>query len=235
MRILKKIWSVKWVLRSLPQTVYFNFHFLPFRQAIKLPIWLYKPRFGSLNGKLEIPAESVSPGLIRMGYFDAGIYSNNGIYLDIKGSVEFKGRSLIGNDCYICVEKNARVVFGDNFRATTTFRLCSCFEIQFGENVRLGWDCLVSDSDFHKLKRLDGTTTKGYGPIHIGSYNWIANGCRILKNSFTPDYCTIASGTIITSNITAPSYSVIGNQPKPYVIASGLWLDPEDDEPDYII
>lgn len=30
---------------SIIKTLYFNFYYLPFNQAIKLPIYLHKPRF----------------------------------------------------------------------------------------------------------------------------------------------------------------------------------------------
>lgn len=42
------------VLRYIFPTVYFNFHYLPFKQAIKLPIVFYKPHFGMLKGKVLI-------------------------------------------------------------------------------------------------------------------------------------------------------------------------------------
>ena len=52
--LLQRIWNQRHVLRSLPQTVYFNFHYLPFRQAIHLPILLYKPHLKELKGKVLI-------------------------------------------------------------------------------------------------------------------------------------------------------------------------------------
>lgn len=38
------------ILRSLHKSAYINFKYLPFKQAIKFPILLYKPRFGKLGG-----------------------------------------------------------------------------------------------------------------------------------------------------------------------------------------
>lgn len=38
------------ILRYLHWTIYINFKYLPLRQAMKLPIFLYKPRFGTLGG-----------------------------------------------------------------------------------------------------------------------------------------------------------------------------------------
>ena len=53
----------------LPQTIYFNFHYLPFGQAIKLPIILRKPRFVRLKGKVSIENDNVRFGMIVLGKF----------------------------------------------------------------------------------------------------------------------------------------------------------------------
>lgn len=42
------------LLRYLIPNIYFNFHYLPFKQAFKLPIVFYKPHFGMLKGKVSI-------------------------------------------------------------------------------------------------------------------------------------------------------------------------------------
>ena len=45
------------IIKAVPyifQTIYFNFHYLPFKQAIFLPIILYKPQFVSTKGKIII-------------------------------------------------------------------------------------------------------------------------------------------------------------------------------------
>lgn len=49
-----KVRNHLWMLRSLPQTVWFNFHYLPFHQAVHLPILLYKPHFIESKGTLQI-------------------------------------------------------------------------------------------------------------------------------------------------------------------------------------
>lgn len=65
--ILKQIWKEKWIFRFLIQSIFFNFHYLPFRQAIKLPILLYKPKFISLKGRVIISASHVKTGMIILG------------------------------------------------------------------------------------------------------------------------------------------------------------------------
>lgn len=230
--ILKKILANKWVLRNIFQTIYFNLHYLPFKQAIRLPIWLYKPHIKNAKGSIIISGP-IRSGMIRLGINNVGIYPNNGIHINNQGTIEFKGTAIIGNDCYLHVDKTGRVTFGNNFRATTTFRLVSYNNITFGDNVRFGWDCIVMDTDFHILTRLDGTQTKGYGEIHIGSNNWFGNGCRIMKNSTTPDYCTVAAGTWLSKPALVPEHSVIGNQRNIEILASDRFLDPDNCDINY--
>lgn len=54
-KIIKKIKQNAWVARYIIPTIYFNFHYLPFKQAIYLPIWLRKPKLLNLKGKISIP------------------------------------------------------------------------------------------------------------------------------------------------------------------------------------
>ena len=51
MRKIKKVLSI---LRYLPHTLYFNFRYFPFKQALKIPVILYKPRFIACKGKVVI-------------------------------------------------------------------------------------------------------------------------------------------------------------------------------------
>lgn len=226
-QLFNKIKQNKWVFRSLLKTIYFNFHFLPCKQAIHLPIWLYKPKFGKLCGSIEIQS-SAKFGMIRLGYKDVGLYRNSGIFLDVCGRVIFKNTALIGNDSYLCIGPKGKLSIGDNFRATTTFRLACYKEIKFADNVRIGWDCLVIDSDFHKMRRMDGSFTKGYASVCIGENNWITNNCKILKGTTTPAFCTVSAGTVLSGPVEVPEYSIIGQDKRIVVSSSGKWLDPAD-------
>ena len=112
MSIIKKIWENRSILRSLPQTIYFNFHYLPFKQAIYLPILLYKPHFLKLKGKVQIESDKIKFGMIRMGFRTCGIYPNTGIsWENHGGSILFKGSFKIGNDSYLVFGEKTKVVF----------------------------------------------------------------------------------------------------------------------------
>ena len=55
--ILKRVWRGRKILRYILHSVFFNFHYLPFREAVKLPILLYKPKLLKLKGTIKIKQE----------------------------------------------------------------------------------------------------------------------------------------------------------------------------------
>lgn len=233
--ILKRVWRGRRILRYILHSVFFNFHYLPFHEAVKLPILLYKPKLLKLKGTIKIKQEDkIGFGMIRLGFPEVSLYPNTGIVFEnYGGTVVFKGQCCIGNNSYLSIGPKAIVEFGNRFSATTTFRLTSYDKIIIADCVTFGWDALVVDTDFHKLTKLSGGYNKGHASIHIGSNNWFGNGCRILKRTQTPDYCVIQSGTMLSIPVVAPMYSVIGNDSDIVVKATGLWKNIDDDKIDY--
>lgn len=233
MNILTKLWNNRRILRSILPSVYFNFYYLPFSQAIRLPILLYKPRLLKMKGNVQILGE-IKFGIIRLGFPTVSLYPNTGIvYENQGGTIVFNGLCTIGNNSAISIGSKGHIEFGDNFKSTTTLRLTSYNTITFGNKVRLGWDILVMDTDFHKLTKVSGGYSKGYAPISIGSNNWFGNGCKIMKRTTTPDYCVVQGGTILSGPVSAPSYSVVGNDSHIVVKATGVWRNVDDDVIEY--
>lgn len=234
MFILKKLWNNRRILHSILPTIYFNFHYLPFNQAIKLPILLYKPKLLKMKGNIKIEKCKIKFGMIRLGFPTVSLYPNTGIvYENHGGTIVFNGLCSIGNNSAISIGTKAIVEFGDRFAASTTLRLTSYNHITFGDKVRFGWDTLVMDTDFHKLTKLSGGYSHGHAPVIIGSNNWFGNGCRIMKRTSTPDYCVVQGGTILSGPVSAPSYSVVGNDSHVVVKATGVWRNVDDDVIEY--
>ena len=59
---------------SFIKTIYFNFHYLPFKQAIKLPIILRHVRFKSLKGKVIIDSDHIYTNMIKFGFKSANYW-----------------------------------------------------------------------------------------------------------------------------------------------------------------
>lgn len=195
-----------------------------------MPILLYKPKLLRMKGNVKIRGCKMKFGMVRLGFSTVSLYPNTGIvYENHGGTIIFNGECAIGNNSAISIGAKAVVEFGDRFTASTTLRLTSYNHISFGDKVRLGWDILVMDTDFHKLTKLSGGYSKGYAPVSIGSNNWFGNGCKIMKRTITPDYCVVSAGTILSGSITAPAYSVIGNDSHVVVKATGVWMNIDDD------
>ncbi len=231
--LLHTAWAHRRDLRSLPYSIYFNLHYLPFRTAIRLPILLYKPRLLSLKGQVKIEGR-LKYGLVRLGFPTVSIYPNTGITFENHGgTVVFKGSCIIGNASALSVGQKGRVEIGDNFVSTTSLRLVAYDSITIGNRVRMGWDTLVMDTDFHKLTKLSGGYSRGHAPIKIGSNNWFGNGCRIMKRTQTPDYCITGAGTTLSGPVDVPPYSIVGFKQELVVKASGIWRNVDDDVIEY--
>lgn len=229
-----KIRRIFLALLFLPVSIYFNFKYLPFKQAIKLPILLCRPRLISMRGKVVIKAGAIRIGMIRLGFMNVPIYPNKRIIWQNCGEIIFEGDCCIGNNSAVSCGKTGKIVFGNNFAASTTLKIVSNHLICFKENVCFGFENSVFDSDFHKLTSQDKNNKEHipYKPIIIGSNNWFGVKCLILKGSQTPDYCTIGAYSLLNKKIDVPPYSIIGGNPV-ILKKTGYFRDTNNDDIKY--
>lgn len=217
------------LLRALPYSIYFCFRFLPIRQAIKVPILLYKPKINKGKGQIIINGGGYF-GMIKLGFPLVSIVPNSGIALEIRGIIEFGGKCMIGNGSCIATGERCHLHFGDKFVASAGLRIVCYHNIFFEDNVRVGWECMFLDSSMHRLTRLDRKPIKSYAPIHIGANNWFGTQCLVMKGTKTPAYTTIAARTTLTrSYLDFPEYSIIGSRKAVEVLSTGVWRNTEDD------
>ena len=231
--IFAKIKSKSWVLRSIIPTIYFNFHYLPFKQAVRLPIFLYKPHLKLMKGTVSILG-GVKTGMIELGKNQVCLYPYTGfIFNNEGGEIIFHGRCSIGNNSAIAIGKKAKVEFGNNFKATTTFKLASQYRVVFKDDVLFGWDCLVMDTDFHKLTKDSGGYTKGYGSVTIGESTWFGNGVLVLKGTRIPEKCVVGAKSVLSGEMNVPNHSLISGNPA-VLRKTGIWLNRNDDKVSYL-
>ena len=222
---------MRWALRSIGKTIFFNFHYLPFCQAIRLPIILYKPRLTKLKGKIIIEG-GVRTGMVWLGPNRVSIYPNTGInYENNGGTIVFRGHCIIGNNSSLSLGQGSKLIFGSNFHATSSFRLACYNYIEFGNKVLFGWECIVVDTDFHKLEFMNREHNKGYGPIIIGNGNWICLRCSILKNTILPDSCVVSANSLLSKKYTE-SHCLISGMPAE-IKRRGICRNPDDDKVEY--
>lgn len=228
---IKTFWKfIPYIFKS----IWFNFSNLPFKQAVKMPILLYKPTRLKCKGIIKIEAENISTGMIKLGGPMVSIYPNTGISIENMGGVIFKGRCTIGNNSFISIAPTGTVVFGENFLATSSLKLVCYKKITFGKNVLVGWENLFCDTDFHAVKVRDTSEKKlSYAPINIGSNNWFAMKSIVLKGTKTPDFTIIGTNSFLSKDYSdLKEYSLIAGQPAKFV-KGNVYRDLSDDKIDY--
>lgn len=171
--------------------------------------------------------------MIRLGVFGVSIYPPKGIMFQNRGTIIFKGRCSIGNDSYISTGKTGCLVFGDGFSATTSLKIACYDNIEFGKDVSCGWECTFMDTDFHRMKYLDGRESpKAYGPIRIGEGCWFGFRSVVQKNTVLPKRTTVALNSLVNKAYDIPEASIIAGQPAK-LVKTGIYRDLHDDKVAY--
>ena len=190
------------IILSLPKTIWFNFRYLPIRQAIYLPIWI------ACNCKVKISRGSMKCSFlkfasIRIGFHEVPIMEPNTrtvLSIDKGGVLYFDGTAHIGKGTKIHVASNAKLQLGDNFAISASTQINCYKSIRFGRDIQFSWDCLVMDSDTHHIYNETGEKINEDQEIVFGNKIWI--GCRstILKGSIIPDGCVIGAGGLVSGH-----------------------------------
>lgn len=210
-----------WMHKSL----YFNFHYLPFKQAIHLPILLERPHFIKLKGNVIINSQSVYMGMIRMGFLDNTCNPNNGITFDINGTLIFRGPAVFANDSYIMIRDNGTITLGKNLDANCKLKCAKNIEI--GDNCVIAYETMIMDSDWHALTDMvTGRLVNKTAPVKIGNYNFISFRCIVTKGTVTPDYSTFTFGSLLNKKFKGEPYSLYGGNPC-VLLDEGYFMDPK--------
>lgn len=217
------------ILSSLIPSFIFCLKYLPFRQAIKLPILVRNIKLVQFKGTVEIDSPKISFGMIKLGFLDSRLWPDDGIIWCVEGKVCFKGTAKIGAGSSIFVRNSGTLIFGDDFENTAKLKIMCCCLITIGKTVSVGWDGVIMDSSLHPLKQVDTKRAKkAYGPINIGDYNWFGLQCLIMHSVNTPLRCIFAGRTVVTRGGQYEPYCVHGGSPVK-VLSRGVYRDFEDD------
>lgn len=187
------------IILSIPKTVYVNFRYLPFRQACKLPIWTHYNTKIAIKGKILVP-DDCSLATIRIGFHKVPICDNapTVVSADKGGIIKFLGTAHIGYGSKIAVHGGGELILGDNFAISAATQISCYRRIRFGRDIQFSWDCLVMDSDSHKIYDEQDVLMNPSREIVFGNKIWI--GCRstVLKGVVIPDNCVVGSCSLVT-------------------------------------
>lgn len=221
------------ILRTIIRSIWVNFRYLPIHQALYLPIYFFKGHL-KIKGKIIIKGK-IKRGMIRLGFNRVSLYPDSGIMIENRGTIIFKGTTFIGNNSAISVNQSGVLEFGNQFSSSSGLKIACYDSIRFQENVLLGWDVLIIDSNFHALtnNKTGEVIRKGTASIDIGNDVWISNGCKLYKGVSIPPFCVVGANTVLHKAVKCSPYSLITNNQEVKIKTTGFYRDINDDKLNY--
>lgn len=212
-------------LFSLPRSIWFNFRYLPFSQAIKLPVIL-APNVKVKNmwrGGLKL--HDFRFGALHIGFHEADavdIYSAHTI-IDLRKYGIMECHDVhIGHGAVLCIKENGRLILGENFAISGTTKIICTDKIEIGNDVQFSWDTLVMDSDAHYIYDNSGKMRCNTLPVKIGDNVWIAANTTILKGTVIGNNCIVAVNSLLNKNYQQDNF-IIGGIPAKLIKTIGGW------------
>lgn len=209
---------MKWIkiFYSLPKTIYVNFVCLPFRQAVKLPIFVKYNTKLSLKGYVRFrPGVKIKPALVRIGFHEVPIKDpSEKSALMVFGSLFFYGSAHIGCGSRIHVAESGILNLGDNFAISASTAINCYNSITFGRDIQFSWDCLVMDSDTHRIFDLNGEICNQSQGIIFGDKIWIGCGVTVLKGAHIPSNCVIGAESVVSGTHFEENSIIVGSPAK---------------------
>lgn len=211
--MIKEIMLFVEIIISIPKTLYVNFRLFNFSTAIKLPIYIhYNVEIIQLyKNSIKLNTKKISIFMIKLGIGGSNAIKNSKgkIFLSKKnkGTMTFEGKAKFSNGIVLYVNGGS-IKFGDNFSCNKCCFISSDNEIIFGNDVLLGWNVSIRDSDGHKIIYLD--EKKRYNNVFIGNHVWICSYVDILKNSKIGNDCIVGYKSLVTNLTTDNNKLIVG-------------------------
>lgn len=212
------------IIRNLNfKTLRFNFKYFELKDAIRFPVFVKQTQFKKLEGKVIIDAP-IRPGMIRIGYGYVGHFDRSlkSIW-EVNGNVTFKGSALLKFGSKIVVGAEGNLQLGEKFRISPQSSIICFKKISFGNTCRLSWEVQVLDTDFHKIKTLEGECINPPKEISIGNHVWIGSRVSIMKGARIENDCIVASNSVVTKPLQGEHQIIAGIPAK--VVRTGVTWD----------
>lgn len=114
--------------------------------------------------------------------------------------------------CLATRTKKAEIIIGDNVGISGS-SIVAAESVRIGDNVLIGANCTIIDSDFHPLsseERRYSKTNIGIEPVLIGNNVFIGANTIILKGTHIGNNAVIGAGSVVRGKI-PPNSIAFGN------------------------
>lgn len=200
---------------NILKTIYFNFRALPFRQAIKFPVFVgYNVKLrniGNIQIEGDIKPAKVSLGVIRNPWevCDTKLLFNN------RGTIVFNGKIKIHPGVKLYVKSGALLKFGTGGTIGARTLLVCHKQITLGDDAGCSWDCQIIDTDFHfVIDLIANEPLRRTQKITICNHVFIGNHCNIRKGTYIPDNTIVSSHSDVSGSFKKiKPHTLIGGVP----------------------
>ena len=220
--------TLKFLIRHItftPYLLWFNFRHLPFKQAIKLPIFILSRNKSLKKGKVIIASEKITTGMIKIGFRSYLQHPIGATFSNKGGTVVFEGSCFITNNSSLIISKDGYLSIGNKVGISTTEIKCAS-SIEINSGTMIGINCLIMDSDFHPVIDIYAQKAiKMSKSIKIGRNNWLGAGTYVLKGTQTPDNIIVGARSVLNKKYKVPEFSIIGMKQSAEFIDEGYCVD----------
>lgn len=202
---------------NLFKTIILNFRVFPFKDAIRLPVYIYGKVVLEKIHRGCIKAQKIKPHILSIG---GGKFTDMFGYSQLSRSLfRCAGTLIVGNDiiidqgCRISISKKAVLTLGSNIYMNRDVTIHVKQSISIGDNSRVGWSCQIIDSNFHYCLH-KGTISKITAPIILNNNVWLANNVAIGKGVVLPPFFIVAARSLVNKDFSGyEGHCLIGGIP----------------------
>jgi acetyltransferase-like isoleucine patch superfamily enzyme len=197
-------------LLALPKTLYFNFHYLPVRDALRLPfIVAHTVSLADTRGRVSV--ENPRPGMIRLGVVSNTVFEGSGppLVWAVTGNIVFKGKADIGPGVRLYC--SGEIEFGDDLVINAETTVMCEHRMIFGSNNYISWQCTFMDSDFHPIRDRAGERINPPRAIEFGNDIWVGHHVLVNKGSRVGNGSIVAAGAVVAKVFEGERLVVAGN------------------------
>ena len=207
-----KMSNLKIILKkaSIIRSIYYNFKYLNFKQAIKLPIIICNNTKIKGKGKIELEknAKKIYIGEQTLKWCNPK-REYTYIFLDKNSKLKLKNNVYIGLGTKIEISNHGICEIGENTVFTGKSNIICKNYIQFNNNCLISWNTLFLDSDGHTI--IKNNIANKLGKIIIKNKIWIGCNVTILKNTIIGSNSIIGANSLIKGKFKNSNILIAGN------------------------
>lgn len=198
---------------SIIKTIWFNFHYFGMKSVFRpFVLCSRNVRIEKLDGVILL--ENSKFGCVRLGFKSVPLFDFKYVKFcwQNTGTISFGSNINIGQGCKI--SNSGYLHFGDNFNISANSSIVCRKRIFFDSDCLMSWNCLVMDSDWHRILDEYNRVLNPDKEVIIGKHVWIGCNSTLLKGTEIPNDSVIAAGSIISKKLMDSNVVYVGGGDK---------------------